>query len=69
LTAEKQRRFARRGGAIESASKQDERHIGESRYPAAFKARYYWFGLDSGLLDSSQARNDESHSIFWPDQY
>src|SRR5690348_290164 len=52
LTAEKQRRFARRGGAVESASKQDERHIGGSRYPAAFKTRHYWFGLDSGLLDS-----------------
>jgi hypothetical protein len=58
LTAEKQRRFARRGGAVESASKQDERHIGESRYPAAFKARHYWLGWIPG-----QTRNDEINNI------
>ena len=41
------------------------RHTGGSRYPVMFKARHYWFGLDFGLLDSSQARNDGIHSVFW----
>ena len=33
-----------------------------------FKARHYWFGLDSGLLDSESAPDDEIHGVFWPDQ-
>jgi len=37
---------------IESAGKQYKRHAGENRYRVTFKARHYWFGLDSGLLDS-----------------
>jgi hypothetical protein len=37
---------------IESEGKQYKRHAGGSRYPVTFKARPYWFGLDSGLLDS-----------------
>lgn len=45
-----------------SASKQDECHAGGSRYPVTLKAHHCWLGWIPG-----QARNDEIHNIFWPD--
>ena len=48
---------------INPARKQYKRHTGESRYPAAFKARHYWFGLDSG-----SSPNGEIHGFFSRDE-